>query len=203
MRNFYPRPPRGGRLRPSRSTGSSWSFLSTPSARRATSRPARSTPTSTHFYPRPPRGGRRVQRVQPRCSGLDFYPRPPRGGRRELMRSNLISIRISIHALREEGDALVRAFALRSMEFLSTPSARRATRFVCAGRDPPADFYPRPPRGGRLHHNGRRLQLADFYPRPPRGGRPSAAAYVQSSSSISIHALREEGDLSRRIYKEV
>ena len=57
---------------------------------------------------------------------------------------------ISIHALREEGDLLGDSGMGARFQFLSTPSARRATR-----RLPPApvrqtDFYPHPPRGGRL-----------------------------------------------------
>ena len=35
---------------------------------------------------------------------------------------------------------------------------------------------------------------ADFYPRPPRGGRPPQLDQSYLASSISIHALREEGD---------
>ena len=61
-----------------------------------------------------------------RHDGNDFYPRPPRGGRRDL------------------ADAFPQI-----MEFLSTPSARRATssRFFNTSIVP--YFYPRPPRGGR------------------------------------------------------
>ena len=33
-----------------------------------------------------------------------------------------------------------------------------------------------------------------FYPRPPRGGRRSGTRQVTPASSISTHALREEGD---------
>ena len=33
-----------------------------------------------------------------------------------------------------------------------------------------------------------------FYPRPPRGGRHFLLRVIGGSSSISIHALREEGD---------
>ena len=39
-----------------------------------------------------------------------------------------ISGLISIHALREEGDALIGGNLTTSEKFLSTPSARRATR---------------------------------------------------------------------------
>ena len=58
-------------------------------------------------------------------------------------------------------------------EFLSTPSARRATN--------PAATYE-----SIAYH---------FYPRPPRGGRRPADSCCRSKRFISIHALREEGDL--------
>ena len=37
---------------------------------------------------------------------------------------------------------------------------------------------------------------ADFYPRPPRGGRQGALYSYLKPDQISIHALREEGDRS-------
>ena len=82
---------------------------------------------------------------------------------------------ISIHALREEGDSRAHCRVRRKQEFLSTPSARRAT--ILPGYRP-----------GRA---------ADFYPRPPRGGRRRGQSVEESCKTISIHALREEGDLSR------
>ena len=36
--------------------------------------------------------------------------------------------------------------------------------------------------------------MKDFYPRPPRGGRQPTACWLTTWKSISIHALREEGD---------
>ena len=57
-------------------------------------------------------------------------------------------------------------------QFLSTPSARRATAFVSPESSPGRNFYPRPPRGGRHEH--------------------LTAEVVRAN--ISIHALREEGD---------
>ena len=124
---------------------------------------------------------------------------------------------ISIHALREEGDS----FSLSSNGtvnlFLSTPSARRATCIqpdkqqcsdisIHALREEGdlnslntgtggADFYPRPPRGGRPYgaeHDAGHGQ--HFYPRPPRGGRRLRHLQCHSEHGISIHALREEGD---------
>ena len=104
--DFYPRPPRGGRLEQQaamsynsaisthalREEGVArtraimcltFTFLSTPSARRATTAYQRQT-----------------------CSDTDFYPRPPRGGRPLALSLEPCDQLISIHALREEGDAL-------------------------------------------------------------------------------------------------
>ena len=36
--------------------------------------------------------------------------------------------------------------------------------------------------------------IINFYPRPPRGGRLAALCTVRDELEISIHALREEGD---------
>ena len=66
----------------------------------------------------------------PGCSSperKDFYPRPPRGGRPEKDRDAANSGKISIHALREEGDHARNPEYPQDEEFLSTPSARRAT----------------------------------------------------------------------------
>ena len=40
----------------------------------------------------------------------------------------------------------------------------------------------------------------DFYPRPPRGGRRCTGMVKTVLSEISIHALREEGDHTTRLY---
>ena len=78
--DFYPRPPRGGRLY--RIPWTVWRsiFLSTPSARRATSTSSPRGTSRNDFYPRPPRGGRPRTRSSS-WSITNFYPRPPRGGR--------------------------------------------------------------------------------------------------------------------------
>ena len=101
--DFYPRPPRGGRLGKIHRPGHASPFLSTPSARRATRGKEPNPWHDQNFYPRPPRGGRpRPPWGIPTTS--NFYPRPPRGGRRP-----------------------GRSPGAGQSIFLSTPSARRAT----------------------------------------------------------------------------
>ena len=101
--DFYPRPPRGGRPIWCVTGCAFWLFLSTPSARRATSMARVASSMRFDFYPRPPRGGRPA-RSQSAAGGGHFYPRPPRGGRRRSPRRGVVDQQISIHALREEGD---------------------------------------------------------------------------------------------------
>ena len=128
-------------------------------------------------------------------STSNFYPRPPRGGRHSEMRNAGRGERISIHALREEGDSSGSSDTISVELFLSTPSARRATKSAIRFSWVISHFYPRPPRGGRLlrRQSERRCQ-ADFYPRPPRGGRLELYRIMTTKLGISIHALREEGD---------
>ena len=124
---FYPRPPRGGRRAAAEAVNRDDVFLSTPSARRATDHHSGHPQPDGYFYPRPPRGGRRATKSTLPCSVKYFYPRPPRGGRLQA-RCDFFQIhRISIHALREEGDSTEKSQSLAMLEFLSTPSARRAT----------------------------------------------------------------------------
>ena len=167
---FYPRPPRGGR--PGAESGHAGSteilstpsarratlmgllfierslFLSTPSARRATAAGCSASSTTTDFYPRPPRGGR--PRYIPTLSVDSVFLSTPSARRATCCGVGVnLAVEISIHALREEGDAVAPCcccqtgyfiHALReegdgrrcpwpSLErhFLSTPSARRAT----------------------------------------------------------------------------
>ncbi len=44
-----------------------------------------------------------------------------------------------------------------------------------------------------------RTRPADFYPRPPRGGRRASRKCENGCLTISIHALREEGDPSAQM----
>ena len=104
--------------------------------------------------------------------------------------------RISIHALREEGDFLSLAGSEDAEAFLSTPSARRATEgagiVVVLG----AISIHALREEGDIRFRPVSTTHCNFYPRPPRGGRLVLSCLVSSCTSISIHALREEGDLS-------
>ena len=146
----------------------------------------------------------------------DFYPRPPRGGRHFLLFNCFQYIKISIHALREEGDVFANLGEQAILKFLSTPSARRATfcdyilsyfleisihalreegdQVSATAAQTTKYFYPRPPRGGRRRIYLKTGSQKDFYPRPPRGGRRSSSPVRLKGDMISIHALREEGD---------
>ena len=66
-----------------------------------------------------------LQRVKPHAK--HFYPRPPRGGRLRNPETEETIFCISIHALRGEGDAATEIIKKLCEEFLSTPSAGRAT----------------------------------------------------------------------------
>ena len=124
---------------------------------------------------------------------------------------------ISIHALREEGD-LHPGGRCRSCGYFYPRPPRGGRRLRHAVLPRMIHFYPRPPRGGRLRDPFPPPSHPEhFYPRPPRGGRhkdtldrltaaiflstPSARratprpSKTQGLRSISIHALREEGDL--------
>ena len=239
-------------------------FLSTPSARRATPLRQFQYPKQQNFYPRPPRGGRLAKLAGEvidhaisihalreegddkggRESGIhaNFYPRPPRGGRPAFMYDSgdwaeFLSTPSARRATREGQTKCQRE------QFLSTPSARRATYQALEPREKVGNFYPRPPRGGRhgcedsfgllrgisIHalreegdlrlrrgHPGHgRISIhalreegdscraffmtatTNFYPRPPRGGRHPQAVRGHGGHQISIHALREEGDHER------
>ena len=189
---FYPRPPRGGRLKTDEACLDIKAFLSTPSARRATEslRPGR---RPCNFYPRPPRGGRH----HPPGSGhprKNFYPRPPRGGRLPCAGHQIAETRISIHALREEGDIEIDPSEVNPVLFLSTPSARRATSgslLRCPSRK--ISIHALREEGDQSDSVLSRYST-DFYPRPPRGGRQYCPECQKAAKIISIHALREEGD---------
>ena len=185
---FYPRPPRGGRQFSDLTFFTSSIFLSTPSARRATSCSLQIWLAPDNFYPRPPA----VVPIEvlisihalreegdpdrPRPAGLysAFLSTP--SARRATVSSPFAPsfVRISIHALREEGDTGGTFAVIDPGVFLSTPSARRAT------------ILPSFPYAG----------IFAFLSTP--SARRATKSLIGSNPNliISIHALCEEGDLT-------
>ena len=99
--------------------------------------------------------------------------------------------KISIHALREEGDA--------------ADAARLSSISIHAFREEGNHIAPNSPRNAVISIHALReeddapvcrhtIAVLDFYPRPPRGGRPAGHCGPRRAIIISIHALREEGD---------
>ena len=101
---------------------------------------------------------------------------------------------ISIHALRVEGDWIVKTLMLEGNDFYPRPPGggrrrglpRRADRRrisihalrvegdvgnILSALPAFTNFYPRPPGGGRPDNDSIELYLEHFYPRPPGGGR--------------------------------
>ena len=152
------------------------------------------TTVAHYFNPRPPRGGRHrfVVKFQAdvlisihalreegdkrsrgqTCRMSDFNPRPPLVGRPDVLWFAVGPCNISIHALREEGDS-------SSVPFLYLLT----------------DFNPRPPRGGRLF-SGPVMLLPYQFQSTPSARRATKEERLRANlSQISIHALREEGDM--------
>ena len=129
----------------------------------------------------------------------------------------ILLIAISIHALRVEGDHVFCCGGIRRIE-ISIHALRVEGDFkMTAGGLFHADFYPRPPGGGRrFGYSSSQIEILflstpsgwratakfvikspailDFYPRPPGGGRRRCVGVHLRDLLISIHALRVEGD---------
>ena len=158
--------------------------------------------TARDFYPRPPRGGRHhpaiISREQKEISihalreegdpvrnelyhhHQHFYPRPPRGGR--------------LTSLTPENWNVL---------FLSTPSARRATGRCCSPSHSAGISIHALREEGDSPNQVATILKINFYPRPPRGGRLQLAEPASPGVEISIHALREEGDSNPPVWVEL
>ena len=191
------------------------SFLSTPSARRATIqavvdalhklisihalREEGDTPTPancsriSYFYPRPPRGGRRVI-ISLLLTASQFLSTPSARRATHDLIEDQRSEEISIHALREEGDASPFCGCGRQDVFLSTPSARRATRGRLSTRTSSGPFLSTPS-ARRATTLMLKARIEKIFLSTPSARRATLLLLgVPADGLISIHALREEGD---------
>ena len=125
-----------------------------------------------YFYPRPPRGGRPVL-DRDLLRHNDFYPRPPRGGRLANLGEQAILKKISIHALREEGDLFCKDGEV-SAEWISIHALREEgdARFPPFANVTENISIHALREEGDEPETGTWRQVVYFYPRPPRGGRP-------------------------------
>ena len=216
--DFYPRHPRGGRRAQRDVYRELCIFLSTPSARRAT-RESKTGKSRRVISIHALREEGDLRREIPLHALSDFYPRPPRGGRRSgreivttpqlflstpsarratLGWAHLAALKaISIHALREEGDASVNLQVQIDSNFYPRPPRGGRPR---PAKLPPStpDFYPRPPRGGRQHRQRQTVWKDVFLSTPSARRATRKLAERMHINRISIHALREEGDLFQR-----
>ena len=85
---------------------------------------------------------------------------------------------------------------MADMQFLSTPSARRATVSATSGEQTRSISIHALREEGDHRTVNAFTPSTDFYPRPPRGGRLALVVADAGDVPISIHALREEGDAS-------
>ena len=218
--HFYPRPPRGGRRGVYSVVVKGYiAFLSTSPAWGTTPPRLWRRRPPPDFYPRPPRGGRRGWTTCT-ASARNFYPRPPRGGRRKKERRRCRMNRISIHVPRVGDDNLQLAhWCCNRMISIHVPRVGDDAGSIAESLCGTKDFYPRPPRGGRLGGDTAAAAkyaflstspawgtttpwrtwapgMRHFYPRPPRGGRPAAESagrmYGQFLSTSPAWGTTEE-----------
>ena len=149
---------------------------------------------SDYFYPRPPRGGRR-RPVWYNGFTKGFLSTPSARRATKPLRGVLCIQNISIHALREEGDADLPVDCHGSRD-ISIHALREEgdQRFQRHDQRRVISIHALREEGDRAAPKPSRHR-SNFYPRPPRGGRREQARKFIQQTFISIHALREEGDI--------
>ena len=173
--NFNPRPPRGGRRISLLICARRSKFQSTPSARRATPETGCGSTTLLHFNPRPPRGGRR--RAEDDRLYLEY---------------------ISIHALREEGDAVCCPCPLRRLS-ISIHALREEGDLGCRRKTAvrSISIHALREEGDPITKPCSSKDLV--FQSTPSARRATCCRVLHVLvTEISIHALREEGDGTRK-----
>ena len=172
--NFYPRPPRGGRLKPTQLM-SLQNQISIHALREEGDRLAAwQTCFQQDFYPRPPRGGRQAAAFVLALDKL-FLSTPSARRATTSFHFCVTLVLISIHALREEGDPV--GVAAVRQQIISIHALREEGD--AAGTDGAQDqkhFYPRPPRGGRPASPAFRRRMCRFLSTP--SARRATVGYI-------------------------
>ena len=134
--------------------------------------PGTAGPANRNFYPRPPRGGRPIEADCIRPS-REFLPTPSARRATQTFAGDPPALKISTHALREEGDLGRSKKCWFLPVFLPTPSARRATE------------------AGKFTGTFGQISTHALREEGDVQAQDTTAQY-----RISTHALREEGDAS-------
>ena len=140
-------------------------FLSTPSARRATI--TSTNPPGLSKFLSTPSARRATQRggVCAGTGGISIHALCEEGDNN--INKSTRPLEISIHALCEEGDnARIRAAKRRRMISIHALCEEGDLPCRCSSRSAAANFYPRPPRGGRLPALVTRLPRPEFLSTP-------------------------------------
>ena len=106
---------------------------------------------------------------------------------------------ISIHALREEGDDSTVGVG-RQVEISIHALREEGDKRSASSRSCGAYFYPRPPRGGQPLHGVLTFRESLFLSTPSARRATQAEAPPDGGITISIHALREEGDSCKSMW---
>ena len=193
--NFYPRPPGGGRRRVAIYGRRCW-IISIHALRvegdRFTQHAQAERAISIHAL--------RVEgdvngKLEPIEAQISIHALRVEGDRDH--KHDWVCCKISIHALRVEGDFTGPLDFDTRFLFLSTPSGWRATPENHGCTLLSSDFYPRPPGGGRLDLR-EPIAAPEIFLSTPSGWRATGAIHFHGlCNSISIHALRVEGDAIR------
>ena len=129
-----------------------------------------------------------------KCAKLYFNPRPPWGGRQLPTNQKDTKTKISIHALRGEGDGRP-AVTGRPNDVISIHALRgEGDDLLRVKQARQCHFNPRPPWGGRRWSYDDSIVDINISIHALRGEGDSYRLRKDKIFGISIHALRGEGD---------
>ena len=148
-----------------------------------------------YFNPRPPWGGRQKNSGLSRQAGFHFNPRPPWGGRPLRQLGKLCRLRISIHALRGEGDPRRHFDRHAAVDGISIHALRGEgddNNIVLHGVITISIHALRGEGDNQKH--ALTMMFDEFQSTPSVGRATKFGGHRQGKHGISIHALRGEGD---------